>query len=98
MTQKTKTTRKKKVVNTNEGTYLLVNGKVGKIGMKEVRTKLGFPTSLPIIQVLSKRKKVDVYMGLSNMKYKVGQSVELKCAMKKIKSGNRTSIKYILVG
>ena len=43
------------------------------------------------------RKKIEVYQGLNSTQYKVGQLVELKCSIMKVKSGNRISTKYILV-
>ncbi len=97
MAVKRKSARKIKIKDTNSGTFLLVNGKVLENAHKTEKTKRGFPTQLPIVKLLAGRKKVEVYKGLNNSTFKVGQSVELKCSIMKVKSGNRTSIKYILV-
>ena len=97
MATKTKSARKKNKDNSNLGTYLLVNGKVIEKGLKTEKTKRGFPTQLPIYKLQAGRKKIEVYQGLNSTQYKVGQVVELKCSIMKVKSGNRTSTKYILV-
>jgi hypothetical protein len=52
---------------------------------------------LPIFKLLAGRKKIEVYQGLNDTNFKVGQSVEVKCSIMKVKSGNRISTKYILV-
>lgn len=97
MAKTTKTARRKKIDNTHSGTYLLVNGQIIEKGLKTEKTKRGFPTQLPIYKLQAGRKKIEVYQGLNTTQYKVGQSVELKCSIMKVKSGNRTSTKYILV-
>ena len=66
-------------------------------GYKTEKTKRGFPTQLPIFKLLAGRKKIEVYQGLNDTNFKVGQSVEVKCSIMKVKSGNRISTKYILV-
>ncbi len=97
MAVKTKSARKVKPKDTQSGTFMLVNGKVIENGQKTEKTKRGFPTQLPIIKVLAGKKKMEVYKGLNNTNFKLGQSVELKCSIMKVKSGNRISTKYILV-
>lgn len=94
---KKKSAKKVRVKDTTSGTYLLVNGKVIEKGFKTEKTKRGFPTQLPIVKLLAGKKKIEVYQGLNATQYKVGQSVEVKCSIMKVKSGNRTSTKYILV-
>jgi hypothetical protein len=89
--------KKRKVKDVNVGTFLLVNGKIEELSFKTENTKRGFPTNLPTIKVLSGRKKIEIYKGLSEEKYRVGQSVELKCIIKKVKTSKRMSTKYILV-
>lgn len=89
--------KRKKVVDTKTGTFLLVNGKVTENTFKTEKTKRGFPTQLPIIKLTAGRKKVEIYKGLDTTTFKVGQMVELKCSIMKVKSGNRISTKYILV-
>lgn len=76
---------------------MTVIGKVIDKGFKTEKTKRGFPTQLPIYKLLAGRKKIEVYQGLNDTQYKVGQSVEVKCNIMKVKSGNRISTKYILV-
>ena len=76
---------------------LLVNGKVTENTFKTEKTKRGFPTQLPIVKLTAGRKKVEIYKGLDTTTFKVGQMVELKCSIMKVKSGNRISTKYILV-
>ena len=97
MAVKTKSARKKKIDNSNSGTFLLVNGKVIEKGYKTEKTKRGFPTQLPIFKLLAGRKKIEVYQGLNDTTFKVGQLVEVKCSIMKVKSGHRISTKYILV-
>jgi hypothetical protein len=98
MTKKPRTiSKKKKVTDVNVGTFLLVNGKIEELSFKTENTKRGFPTNLPTIKVLSGRKKIEIYKGLNEEKYRVGQSVELKCIIKKVKTSKRISTKYILV-
>ena len=96
-TKKRPTAKRKKVVDTKTGTFLLVNGKVTENTFKTEKTKRGFPTELPIVKLIAGRKKVEIYKGLDTTTYKVGQMVELKCSIMKVKSGNRISTKYILV-
>ena len=96
MTTKRKSTKSKKVPAIGQ-TLLLVMGKVYENGVKVEKTKRGFPTQLPVVKVLAGRKKIEIYKGLNTDTFKVNQNVELKCSIMKVKSGNRTSTKYILV-
>jgi hypothetical protein len=97
MATKTKSVRKKKIDNSNAGTFMLVNGQIIEKGYKTEKTKRGFPTQLPIIKLQAGKKKIEVYQGLNETQYRVGQSVELKCSIMKVKSGKNISTKYILV-
>lgn len=96
MAVKTKITKRKKKGEKIAGVYMLINGTVIENALKEEKTKRGFPTFLEIVKVQSGKRKLEVYKGTTNSKFRPNQFVELKCRVHKIKSGNRVSTKYIL--